>query len=90
MPGAKSVRLALDAARQYRLAFSLVTPVLVEAFLPRLQLVLTEVLPLFEAGDEVIVSDLGGIEPVHDIAPQVTIVAGRALSGQKPVRESST
>jgi len=83
MPGAKSVRLALDAARQYRLAFSLVTPVLVEAFLPRLQLVLTEVLPLFEAGDEVVVSDLGGIEPVHEIAPQVTIVAGRAISGQK-------
>lgn len=83
MPGPKSIRQALDTARLHKLAFTLVTPVLVETILPRLQLVLNKVLPLLEAGDEMVVSDLGWIESVREIALHVTLIAGRAVSGQK-------
>jgi len=74
---------ALEEAHRAGCAFTLATPVICEAFLPRLRETLNDVHPLLRDDDEVLVSDLGGIAVVREIAPSVAIVLGRVLSGQK-------
>lgn len=83
MPGPKSIRLALDIARQQGCQFTLVTPVLVESFIPRLRLILDEVVPLLKPQDEVVASDLGTIGLLREQPLLARLVVGRALSGQK-------
>lgn len=82
-PPAAAVAAARAAARASRLSFTLATPVLVEAFLPRLRRTLQEVLPLLAAGDEVLISDWGALALVREIAPSLPVILGRTLSGQK-------
>jgi len=82
-PPAEAVAAARAAARAAGLRFTLATPVLVEAFLPRLRRTLEEVLPEFATGDEVLISDWGALATVRDVAPSLPVLLGRALSGQK-------
>jgi len=82
-PTSTSIIAAMTTARQHECRFTLVTPVVSEPFIMRLRKVLSEVLPLFEQGDEIVVSDLGSIRLVREISDEVTLVVGRALSGQK-------
>lgn len=74
---------AVQLARRAGWAFTLVTPVITEPFLPRLRKALAQILPLLKDTDEVLVSDWGGIAQVREISPQATVVLGRTLSGQK-------
>ncbi|NIQ95535.1 MAG: hypothetical protein GWN87_16025 [Desulfuromonadales bacterium] len=82
-PDPAAIETAIATARQNGLAFSLVTPVLVEPFIPRLQENLAQIIPLLQENDEIIVSDLGTIRMVKNMAPGVELVIGRAVSGQK-------
>jgi len=83
LPKAAPTLQALAFARDHALGFTLVTPVLVETFVPVLEQFLDRVLPELRSGDEVVVSDLGGIEAVRERRPDLPLVLGRALSGQK-------
>jgi len=82
-PAAAATREALAFARAHGLGFSLVTPVLVETFVPRLEKLLDQTLPELGSGDEVVISDLGAIEAGRSRRPELPLVLGRALSGQK-------
>lgn len=82
-PVLEKLQQALDLARQHDRPLSLLLPVFSESFLPRLKNDLRHLLPCFQSGDEVVVSDLGGIRLVRDVEPSVNLVIGRALSGQK-------
>ena len=73
----------LQAVRRLGWQFTLATPVIFEPFLPLLRQTLADFLPLLGDGDEVLVSDLGVIALVRDIAPHLSIILGRVLSGQK-------
>jgi len=76
--------LAMRAAcRAAGWRFSLVTPVIPQPALAPLTALLKEVLPRLEGGDEVVVNDLGAISVVRAIRDDLTLVVGRALSGQK-------
>lgn len=63
--------------------FTLVTPVLGEEERQRLGSLLKVVLPALEAGDEVLISDWGALELVRGMRDDLTVILGRALSGQK-------
>ena len=82
-PGDVALAAACKSARQQNLPFSLVTPVLSEPFLPILKKRLQTILPELGPDDEVVISDLGAIDLVRDLSPEVPLVAGRVLSGQK-------
>ncbi|BCR04494.1 hypothetical protein DESUT3_15630 [Desulfuromonas versatilis] len=82
-PRLEELHQALDAARRQGLHFTLATPVAAESFLPVCRAALESLLPRFAAGDELLVSDLGTLHLAGRIAPEATLVLGRALSGQK-------
>ncbi len=82
-PGKTAIESAIATARQNGLAFSLVTPVVSESFIPRLKETLEIIIPQLERDDEIIVSDLGTIRLAKSIAPDMKLVVGRVLSGQK-------
>ena len=63
--------------------FTLVTPVLGEAERLRLRSLLLKVLPEFDVGDEVLISDWGALELIRSVRRDLTILLGRSLSGQK-------
>ena len=65
------------------LAFTLVTPVLIEPLRATLGDLLAVLLPAFAPGDEVVISDWGALDLVRALRPEVTVVLGRVLSGQK-------
>lgn len=75
------------AARAWALAagwsFTLVTPVLSEDERSRLAKLLQKTLPAFDGGDEVLISDWGALDLVRAVRDDLTIILGRALSGQK-------
>lgn len=71
------------ACRDAGWRFSLVTPVVDEAAYTHLLRLLEKVLPELDADDEVVVNDLGSIESVRALRDDLTLVVGRALSGQK-------
>ena len=83
LPPLATLRAALQAARAAGLAFTLATPVLLETSLEPLRHILQELLPELGDGDEVLISDLGALELVRELAPQRTVILGRVLSGQK-------
>lgn len=83
LPAAGATLEAIERVHDHGLGFTLVTPVLVETAMVRLERLLDEVLPALGAGDEVVVSDLGAIEAVRQRRPDLPLVFGRALSGQK-------
>lgn len=74
---------ALNGCRRAGGGFTLVTPVLLEPFLPRLRHCLETLVPRMDGGDEIVISDLGALPLIRRIDPEVTIVLGRVLSGQK-------
>ena len=82
-PSAAELRAALQACRDGGWSLTLLTPVIWEPFLPILRAALAELLPLFSATDEVVISDWGALEMIREIAPNQTLVLGRVLSGQK-------
>ena len=64
-------------------AYTLVTPVLGEAERQLLDSFFKAVLPELTAGDEVLISDWGTLELVRSVRDDLTVILGRALSGQK-------
>ncbi len=82
-PGAGDILQAISEARGRGMRFTLSTPVITENFLSRLRQVLVEVLPHLDEGDEVMLSDWGAVPLLRELAPELTLVLGRALSGQK-------
>lgn len=83
LPTLASLRHGMDRAHAAGLPISLTIPVFGEFFIDRLKSLLSELLPRFEAGDEVVISDWGALRLIRTIAPHVPIVIGRTLSGQK-------
>ena len=82
-PDKKAILRAVDSARSHRLTFCLVTPVVSEPFIPRLRDTLETIIPKLSGQDEIIASDLGTFKLVRQLSTEVTLVAGRTLSGQK-------
>ncbi len=74
---------AIHTAHQAGLPITITTPVLNEAFLPRFKKQLEDILPLLDADDEILASDLGTIRMVRRLSKDLSVVAGRVLSGQK-------
>lgn len=64
-------------------ALTLVTPVLIEPVLPRLRALLEVAARWLRPGDEVLISDWGALEPARSFLPDIPVILGRALSGQK-------
>lgn len=82
-PPQQQVEAALSAVRNAGLSFSLLTPILREETLSELSRLFSALNPLLQSGDEVVISDFGALQLVRDRLPQVGVVLGRALSGQK-------
>ncbi len=82
-PPQQQVEAALAAARNAGWSFSLLTPILREETLSELSSLFSDLNPLLQSGDEVVISDFGTLQLVRDLLPQVEVVLGRALSGQK-------
>ncbi|TLM61814.1 MAG: hypothetical protein FDZ69_13415 [Deltaproteobacteria bacterium] len=82
-PATAELRRLLALARERRLAFTLVTPVLIEPQRTPLYDQLALLLPEFGAADEVVISDWGTLDLVRELRPETTVVLGRVLSGQK-------
>lgn len=83
MPSLAVLREMLAWARVQRCRFSLATPVLIESRQDEFHKLLLGILPEFEPGDELIISDWGTLEPARAARPDTSIVIGRTLSGQK-------
>lgn len=83
LPSVADLSEALEWARRVGWHFTLVTPVLIEPARDRLQTALNSLLPALESGDEVLISDWGTLALVRERAPEITVIVGRALSGQK-------
>lgn len=82
-PSADHILRARRWAKEFGLAFTLVTPVLGEDERLRLDERLKKVLPELGSGDEVLISDWGTFELVRALRDDLEIILGRALSGQK-------
>ncbi len=82
-PPLSHVDQALAGCRIAGLGFTLVTPVLRESSLKELKSLFRRLQPLLTPEDEVVISDFGAFELVRQELPQVTVILGRALSGQK-------
>lgn len=82
-PDAARIEDALGAARQAGLAFTLATPVLAEDFLEVLRATLIRLGPALQRGDEILLSDWGALALARAACPQIPLVLGRVLSGQK-------
>ncbi len=82
-PPLPQVEQALSASRASGLGFTLVTPVLRESSLAELRQLFQALQPRLQPGDEVVISDFGALELVRELLPQVVVVLGRTLSGQK-------
>lgn len=83
LPPAEEILAARAWAHQAACQFTLATPVLGEDERLRLEQLLQRVLPEFDAGDEILISDWGTLELVRALRGDLTVIAGRALSGQK-------
>ncbi|WP_305042170.1 hypothetical protein [Geoalkalibacter sp.] len=82
-PEAERIEAALGAARAAGMAFTLATPVVAEDFLPGLRKTLDLIAPALQDGDEILLSDWGALTLARAACPQVPLVLGRVLSGQK-------
>jgi len=83
LPSSEKIVAAREWARSAGWSFTLATPVLGEDERVRLKSLLQRVLPKLDAGDEILISDWGALELISDIRDDLTIILGRALSGQK-------
>ena len=82
-PPLAQIEQALLACRAVDLGFTLVTPVLRESALAEMRRLFLALQPQLLPGDEVVISDFGALQLVRELLPQVELVLGRALSGQK-------
>lgn len=82
-PPRAQIEQALQASRERGLSFTLVTPVLREESLGELRQLFLALQNQLRAGDELVISDFGALELVRELLPQVIVVLGRSLSGQK-------
>jgi hypothetical protein len=73
----------VEKSHQSGLPVTVATPVLNETFLPHFKTQMTQLLPLLDPLDEVLVSDFGAIRCLRQLSTDVTLIAGRVLSGQK-------
>jgi len=83
LPSSAKIVAARKWARNAGWNFTLVTPILGEDERLRLDSLLQTVLPELDAGDEILISDWGALELIRVFRDDLTIVLGRALSGQK-------
>lgn len=82
-PPLNQIEAALTFSRQTDLAFTLLTPVLREETLVELHSLFSALQSQLQPNDEVVISDFGALALVRELLPQVEVVLGRALSGQK-------
>lgn len=82
-PRLETIGEALSASRAAGWSFTLATPVLAESVLPQIRRILVEIAPLLRPGDEILVSDLGAVALAREAAPDIPLILGRVLSGQK-------
>ncbi len=82
-PSLTEIEQAVEYVRELGGAFTLAIPVLAESLVPRLRSVLRHIHPLLRGGDEILINDFGAIQLVNEVTPDVPIVLGRVLSGQK-------
>jgi len=82
-PSLDSLVQFIEAAHQSGLPVTIVTPILNETFLASFRKILEALLPLLTDGDELLASDLGAVRMIRQLSAEVTLVAGRLLSGQK-------
>jgi hypothetical protein len=82
-PSLTEFEQAIEFARELGCAFTLATPVLAESLLPRLRSVLQHIHGFLTTGDEILINDLGAIQLVREFVPDLPIILGRVLSGQK-------
>ena len=83
MPSNLEILNARDLAHSSGLSFTLMTPVLREETLGELALLFGLLADCWQYEDELLISDLGALEPARQYLPQPQIILGRALSGQK-------
>ena len=83
LPTPEAAERACRAAHSDGRTFTLVTPVLIEPVLPRLRLLLAVAARWLRAGDELLISDWGALEPARSLLPNIPVILGRTLSGQK-------
>jgi hypothetical protein len=83
LPSLSALRKAMTWARNRQCAFTLATPTLIEPQCEQLSALFRELLPAFRPDDEILISDWGTLELVRAVRPDVTIILGRTLSGQK-------
>jgi len=82
-PAVAEILAVQTRAERLGLAFSLLTPVLADPWVPRLRESLEQLRGRLRPEDEVVISDLGSIALVRECLPETRLVIGRALSGQK-------
>jgi len=83
LPSPEAAERACRAAHHKGRAFTLVTPVLIEPVLPCLRSLLAAAARWLQPGDELLISDWGALAFVRELLPEIPIILGRALSGQK-------
>lgn len=83
IPSSAQLLRARELAREFRLPFTLMTPVLREETLGELDALFVQFAGDWGEKDEILLSDLGAIEVARRRLPEARLVLGRALSGQK-------
>jgi hypothetical protein len=82
-PSAEEIRAALHACRTVGWPFTLAVPVLTESGLVQVAKILRTLACEWLPGDELLISDFGALALAGSEAPSLSVVLGRALSGQK-------
>ena len=82
-PSVKSILNCYQTCQELQLAFTLVTPILNESFLPDFQKSLKYLSKDLPADVEIVVSDVGALNLCREYFPLATLIVGRVLSGQK-------
>jgi len=83
MPSLSRVQQALSFCRQQQIPLTLVTPVFYQGWLPDVEQLLDGLKGAFSEGDELLFSDLGMLALARKKLPELPLICGRALSGQK-------
>lgn len=83
LPSPDFLRKALAWASTRECAFTLATPTLIEPQRGTFANLFCKLLADFRHGDELLISDWGTLELARAVRPDVTVVLGRTLSGQK-------
>lgn len=82
-PSVSAILSCYRKCRELQRAFTLVTPIINESFLPDFKKSLKALAKELPATIEIVISDLGALSLCRKHFPQATIIVGRVLSGQK-------